>query len=151
MKHLFLPAFLLFFVTGCGNSTNNNKNSAKTLSEVSEYCSSNFISEINSAEIPLIMYKKNGLIFGQELTEAHQGYQAIIKKYDRISCKATEQDSGEVKTITTEMVNDWIKSIFDLLYNAHFVKCKNPSALESYENKGCVSIRKYMKTNFGYN
>ena len=152
MRHLFLITPLLaVLIVGCGNNSKKNTSDLNAMSEVAEYCSSGFLDELNSAEISLDLYKKNGVIFGKELTEAHEEYQVIIKKYTKISCKATNHDTGEVKTISTEMVNGWSKDIFNLLYNAHFYKCKDTSRMAAYDKKGCAAIGKYMKTNFGYN
>ncbi len=153
MKKLILLLSLTILSACGGGRANNNdgvkKDSLGRIMEVSEYCSSSFLSDLNDAEISLIFYKRQGLSMGNELVQAHKVYQVILNKYGQISCKARDEDSKEIKTISNDMVNSWNKNIFDLLYEAHFRKCRNPD-LPGYERQGCEAIKSYMRT-IGYN
>lgn len=149
MKTLFLTLLALPFFTACGGGNKSNATEENRAQE-SGTCSEQFLIELNGAEISLKLYKAYGLKSGADLVQAHSDLVTLQEKYSVISCQAKDSESGEIVLITKEKLKVEEKSIFDLLYRAHFYDCKSSASKTSGEKDGCNQIGAYMKKEFGY-
>lgn len=148
MKKLFLAFLALPFLTACGGGKviSAETNQAQELGA----CSEKFLIELNGAEHSLKLFNTYGLKCGADLVRAHSDFATVQEKYSAISCEAKDSESGEFVLITKEKLKVVEKSIFDLLYRAHFYDCKRSASKTSEENDGCNKVGAYMKMKFGY-